>query len=115
MEPNDELRSLIGEASFAATDTNDARRPKSLYAKTGTCSDGLDRRRRPYLLLNDANLVESMSCLLRTDGARRRGIARASPAEWACTLGVTRHLKREDWRRSYQRQEMMDSIRRDCP
>ena len=56
----------MGEASFAATDTNDARRPKSLYAKTGTCSDGLDRRRRPYLLLNDASFVESMSCLMRT-------------------------------------------------
>ncbi len=87
----------------------------SLNAQLRTCLDGLDRRRRPYLLLNDASLVESMSCLMRTEGARRRGIAPPGPAERAYTLGVTRHLKREDSRLSYQRKEMMDSIRRDCP
>jgi hypothetical protein len=37
------------------------------------------------------------------------------PAERACMLGVTRHLKKEDSRSSYQRKEMMDSIRRDYP
>ena len=61
-----------------------------------TCSDGLDRRRRPYLLLNDANLTESMSCLMRTDRVKRRELVEHGPAERACTLGVTRHLKRED-------------------
>ena len=65
----------------------------------------MDRRRRPYLLLNDASLVESMICLMRTDGARRPGIARHGPAERACTLGVTRQLKRKDSRSSYQRKE----------
>ncbi len=104
----------IGEASFAATDTNDARRPKSLYAKTRTCSVGLDRRRRPYLLLTDANLAESLSCMMHTERVLRRYSTDGTGAAGR-PLGVTRHLKREDWRRSYQRQEMMDSIRRDCP